>query len=81
MASDLAADLAPHGRDLERGTQLLDRVIGFGRYLRLVGLPATLGQTRDFAKAIPAVGLGREDFKLAVRATFVTRKEDGPRFD
>lgn len=81
MASDLGAEPTPHGRDLERGTQLLDRVIGFGRYLRLVGLPATLGQTMDFAKSIPAVGLVREDFKLAGRATFVTRKEDGPLFD
>ncbi len=69
------------GRDLERGAQLLDRVIGFGRYLRLVGVPATLGQTMDFAKAIPSVGLGREDFKLASRALFVTRKEDVPLFD
>lgn len=81
MASDLAAGLTPHGRDLERGTQLLDRVVGFGRYLRLVGLPVNLGQTMDFANAIPAVGLVREDFKLAARATFVTRREDGPLFD
>lgn len=81
MASDPATLPAPHGRDLERGSQLLDRVIGFGRYLRLVGLPATLGQTMDFANSIPEVGLVREDFKLAGRATFVTRKEDGPLFD
>jgi uncharacterized protein with von Willebrand factor type A (vWA) domain len=81
MADDLAAGLTSHGRDLERGTQLLDRVVGFGRYLRLVGLHATLGQTMDFAKAVPAVGLVREDFKLAARATFVTRREDGPLFD
>lgn len=81
MVSDLAAESEPRGRDLERGSQLLDRVIGFGRYLRLVGIPATLGQTMDFAKAIPSVGLIREDFKLAGRATFVTRKEDGVLFD
>ncbi len=81
MASDPATLPAPHGRDLARGSQLLDRVIGFGRYLRLVGLPATLGQTMDFAKSIPEVGLVREDFKLAGRATFVTRKEDAPLFD
>jgi uncharacterized protein len=81
MASDPLVELDPRGRDLERGSQLLDRVIGFGRYLRLVGIPATLGQTMDFANAIPSVGLVREDFKLAGRAVFVTKKEDAPLFD
>lgn len=76
-----SAPPAPHGRDLERGEELLDRIIGFGRYLRLVGVPATLGQTMDFAKAIPDVGLRREDFKLASKALFVTRKEDVTLFD
>ncbi len=81
MASELGTGLEARGRDLERGAQLLDRVVGFGRYLRLVGLPATLGQTMDFAAAIPSIGLMREDFKLASRAVFVIRKDDGPRFD
>ncbi len=81
MASAPGTGLEARGRDLERGVQLLDRVVGFGRYLRLVGLPATLGQTMDFANAIPSIGLVREDFKLASRAVFVTRKEDGPLFD
>src|SRR5690242_19021013 len=81
MASAPDTGFEARGRDLERGTQLLDRVVGFGRYLRLVGVPATLGQTMDFANAIPAVGLNREDFKLAGRAVFVTRKEDAPLFD
>ena len=81
MASELGTGLEARGRDLERGAQLLDRVVGFGRYLRLVGLPATLGQTMDFAAAIPSIGLMREDFKLASRAVFVIRKDDGPLFD
>ena len=81
MASAPESGLEARGRDLERGTQLLDRVVGFGRYLRLVGLNATLGQTMDFANAIPSVGLVREDFRLASRAVFVTRREDGPLFD
>ncbi|HEY8596890.1 MAG TPA: VWA domain-containing protein [Thermomicrobiales bacterium] len=81
MASEPGTGLEARGRDLERGAQLLDRVVGFGRYLRLVGLPATLGQTMDFAAAIPSIGLVREDFKLASRAVFVIRKEDGPLFD
>ncbi len=81
MASELGTGLDPRGRDLARGVQLLDRVVGFGRYLRLVGVPATLGQTMDFANAIPSVGLVREDFRLAARAVFVGRREDGILFD
>ena len=81
MASEVGTGLDPRGRDLARGAQLLDRVVGFGRYLRLVGVPATLGQTMDFANAIPSVGLVREDFRLAARAVFVGRKEDGILFD
>src|SRR5690349_16568060 len=81
MASEAGTGLESRGRDLARGAQLLDRVVGFGRYLRLVGVPATLGQTMDFASAIPAVGLAREDFRLAARAVFVGRREDGVLFD
>ncbi len=86
MATDAfdgaAAALAtPGARDLAHGEELLDRTVRFGRYLRLVGIPVTLGQIMDFIGAVPHVGLVREDFRLAVRATFVTRKEDGPLFD
>jgi uncharacterized protein with von Willebrand factor type A (vWA) domain len=69
------------GRDLARGEELLDRTVRFGRYLRLVGLPVTLGQIMDFLGAVEQVGLAREDFKLAARATLVTRREDAPLFD
>ena len=73
----------PHdgGAGADRGVELLDRVVRFGRYLRLVGLPVTLPQIMDFIGAVGAVGLVRDDFKLAARATFVIRKEDGPLFD
>ena len=81
MSSDLAAGAAPPERDLAHGEELLDRTVRFGRYLRLVGIPVTLGQIMDFIGAVPHVGLVREDFRLAARASFVTRKEDGPLFD
>src|SRR5918998_3013521 len=68
-------------RQLGHGTELLDRTVRFGRYLRRVGLPVTLGQVMDLVGAVEEVGLGREDFKLAARTTLVTRKEDLPVFD
>ncbi|MGN6561358.1 MAG: vWA domain-containing protein [Thermomicrobiales bacterium] len=71
----------PHERDLGRGEELLDRIVRFGRYLRLVGLPVTVGQVMDCATAVEAVGLVREDFRLAARTVFVTRKDDGVLFD
>ena len=77
----MASEPQVSARDLARGEELLDRVVRFGRYLRLVGLPVTLGQVMDLVGAVEAVGLSREDFKLAARTTLVTRKEDGPTFD
>ncbi len=38
-------------------------------------------QTIAFVQAVHEVGLAREDFRLAARATFVSRKEDLPVFD
>lgn len=71
----------PGEQEAAGGEELLDRVIGFGRYLRRTGLPVGAGQTMDLLRSVDAVGLGREDFKLAARTTLVTRKEDLPTFD
>ena len=77
----MATEAVPDGKDLARGEELLDRTVRFGHYLRLVGIPVTLGQIMDFIGAVGEVGLVREDFQLAARATLVTRREDGPLFD
>ncbi len=69
------------GREIAAGEELLDRVVRFGRYLRQLGLPVTLGQIMDFVQSVDQVGFAREDFKLAGRATLVTRREDGPLYD
>ena len=63
------------------GEALLERTVRFGRYLRLVGLPVNPAQVIDLLRAVGEVGCGREDFKLAARATLVTRKEDLRLFD
>ncbi|HEX5503782.1 MAG TPA: VWA domain-containing protein [Thermomicrobiales bacterium] len=77
----MASEPALSERDLARGGELVDRIVRFGRYLRLCGLPVTLGQVMDLVHAVPEIGLVRADFKLAARTTLVTRKEDGPVFD
>ncbi|MDP9382125.1 MAG: VWA domain-containing protein [Chloroflexota bacterium] len=64
-----------------RGAELLDRIVRFGRYLRSLGMPVSLGQVMDLVRSVHDVGLAREDFRLAARATLVTRREDGPLFD
>lgn len=63
------------------GAHLLERIAGFGRHLRAGGIPVGLGQVMDLARAVPAVGLRREDFRLAARATLLTRPEDASAFD
>jgi uncharacterized protein len=85
MVTNFAADLNPNGdpspRDAIRGAQMVDRMVRFGNYLRIVGIPATIGQVMDLTRAVDAIGLNRQDFKSASRSTFVHRKEDLPLFD
>ena len=85
MVNNLIPDFDPNGetsaRDSLRGAQMVDRMVRFGNYLRIVGIPATIGQVMDLTRAVDAIGLNRQDFKLASRSTFVTRKDDLPLFD
>ncbi len=67
--------------NLRRGEELLERIVGFGRYLRLVEVSVSLGQVMDFVRAVDQVGLGREDFRLAAQSTLLTRHEDAPLFN
>jgi hypothetical protein len=56
-------------------------MVGFGQYLRLHGLNVGPAHTIAFVQAIQQVGFARDDFRLAARATFVSRKEDLHVFD
>lgn len=67
--------------DSAPGAELVERIVAFGRYLRLVGVHVTPGQVMTLLGAVEQVGLQRVDFKSAARTTLVTRKEDGPLFD
>lgn len=60
----------------------LDRLVGFGRYLRDRGLPVGTGRILTFCRAAAALGpLDREDLRLAARATLVSRHDDLERLD
>ncbi|TMK80679.1 MAG: VWA domain-containing protein [Actinobacteria bacterium] len=60
----------------------LHRLVGFGRYLRAVGLPVGTGRVLAFCRAAVALDpFDREDLRLAARATLVSRHEDLPVVD
>jgi uncharacterized protein with von Willebrand factor type A (vWA) domain len=64
------------------GRQELDpvpRLVGFGRYLRAIGLPVGTGRVLTFCRAASLLDpFDRTDLLLAARATLVSRREDFP---
>lgn len=61
---------------------LLPRLAGFARLLHDAGLEAGPGRLADAARAVGLVDIRREgDFREALRASFVTRREELPIFD
>jgi uncharacterized protein with von Willebrand factor type A (vWA) domain len=60
-----------------RGVEFLRSLVRFAHTLRGAGLPVTVAQIRDLARALPWVDVGdREQVFHAARALLVTRKED-----
>src|SRR6266496_4228317 len=60
----------------------LERLVGFGRYLRRLGLPVETRRTLTFCRAAAVLDpLDREDLYWAGRATLVARREDIEVFD
>jgi uncharacterized protein with von Willebrand factor type A (vWA) domain len=58
------------------------RLLRFGRFLRSFGIEVPLGRMLDATLALPHIDLGsRDDFRLALRALFVHRREDTPVFE
>src|SRR5258705_451146 len=61
---------------------LTTAVLRFGQMLRAAGLPLTLGELMDGARALEGVDLlDRQDVYLALRTTLVARREEFPAFD
>jgi len=64
------------------GARLLAQAVGFGRALRVAGLPIDLGAEIDFARALGLVDLGdREQVRAAGAAVFVRRRDDLESYD
>src|SRR5215211_1951547 len=64
----------------ERDT--LERLIGFGRDLRVRGLPVGTGRIVTFCRAAGALGvLERDDLYWAGRSSLISRPEDVEAFD
>jgi uncharacterized protein with von Willebrand factor type A (vWA) domain len=61
---------------------LADDIVHFVRALRIAGLKIGPGAAVDAIFAVQAIGIGdREEFKAALRATLVSRREDMALFD
>ncbi len=68
--------------DLEAKVDLLPRLAGFARLLHDAGVEAGPRRLTDATRALGCIELGRPaDFRNALRAVFVSRKEDIPTFD
>jgi uncharacterized protein with von Willebrand factor type A (vWA) domain len=62
--------------------RLPERLVEFCRVLRGSGVPVPIEGSVSGARALDAVDLlDREDVRLALRSTLVSRREDQPRFD
>jgi uncharacterized protein len=56
---------------------VLPRLVGFGRYLRALGLPVGTGRVMTFCRAAGALDpFDRTDLRLAARASLVSRRQD-----
>jgi uncharacterized protein with von Willebrand factor type A (vWA) domain len=65
-----------------RGRALTTAVLGFATVLRRQGLPVSLGQVMDAARALDHLDLGdRGDVHLGLRTVLVGRPEDYPTYD
>ena len=59
------------------GAAPLERLVGFGRYLRATGLPVGTGRILSFCRSAAVLGpFDPADLRLAARATLVSRHED-----
>ncbi len=63
-------------------TELLDRLVGFGRYLRANGMNVGTGRNLTFVRAATALDpFDRDQLRAAARASLVSRPEDFPKLD
>jgi uncharacterized protein with von Willebrand factor type A (vWA) domain len=66
----------------EAGSAALDRLVGFGRFLRAKGLNVGTGRILSFVRAATLLDpFDPVDLRMAARATLVSRPEDFPALD
>src|SRR6266542_1214549 len=69
--------MADQPADPSLSEPLVERLVGFGRYLRRGGFAVGTGRIMAFVRAVAALDpFDREDLQLAARATLVSRPED-----
>lgn len=67
---------------LEVGGHLAENVVYFARTLRAAGMRLGPGAALDAVAALEAIGLGhRDEFRAALQAVFVKRRQDAELFD
>lgn len=61
---------------------LVERIVAFGRLLRARGVRLTQAEAQDALRAVGLIDVGdRAEFRAALRATLVHRREDAEAFD
>jgi uncharacterized protein len=74
--------MTPSGRTREAGDAALDRLVGFGRFVRANGMNVGTGRIMSFARAAATLDpFDPVDLRLAARMTLVSRPEDFAQLD
>lgn len=81
-SSDASPILVADTGEAVDGRRLLAEAVGFGRALRVSGLPVDLQAAIDFARVLSLVDLGRREMvRDAGAAVFVRRRDDRATYD
>lgn len=68
--------------DPEIGGHLAENIAYFGRALRMAGMAVGPGAMLDAVEAVETIGIGhRDEFRAALEAVFVKRRQDAEMFD
>lgn len=67
---------------MEAGGHLAENIAYFGRALRVAGMAVGPGAMLDAVEAVETIGIGhRDEFRAALEAVFVKRRQDAELFD
>jgi uncharacterized protein len=70
------------GQSQDAGGHLAENIAYFGRALRMAGMAVGPGAMLDAVEAVEAIGIGhKQEFRAALEAVFVKRRQDAELFD